>query len=87
MRFLLVSILFLFSGCSALREIQDNAEVILGGVVETATGVGAAEAVVEAVTNPMVLSLTEAVLAGIAVLTGGVGAYVGHKRGKKKVKR
>jgi len=84
MRFLPILMLPLLSGCAALREIQDNAEVIFTGAVDAAVGSRAIETVVEAVTNPNVLSLTEAVLAGIAVVTGGVGAYVGHKRGKKK---
>ena len=84
MRFLLIPFALLMNGCAAIKEIQDNAETIFGGMIEAATGVGAAEAVVEAVTNPTVLSLTEAVLASVAVVTGGIGAYVGHKRGKKK---
>lgn len=84
MRFLLIPFALLMNGCSALREITDNAETILNGAVDAAISTRAIDTVVEAVTDPNVLSITEAALAAIAVVTGGVGAYVGHKRGKKK---
>ena len=71
-------------GCSALQEIQENAQSIVGGVVESFVGVDAGGKIVEAVVAPSVISVTEALLASIAVITGGVAGYVGVKNGKKK---
>ena len=64
-------------GCSALQEIQENAQSIVGGVVESFVGVDAGGKSVEAVVAPSVISVTEALLASIAVITGGVAGYVG----------
>ena len=71
-------------GCSALQEIQENAQSIVGGVVESFVGVDAGGKIVEAVVAPSVISVTEALLASIAVITGGVAGYVGVKKGKKR---
>ena len=70
------------AGCSALQEIQENAQSIMGGVVESFVGTNAGEKIVEAVVSPSVISVTEGLLAAVAVLTGGVAGWVGVKKGK-----
>jgi hypothetical protein len=81
----LIPILLLMplAGCAAVQEIQENAQAILGGVVESFVGSNAGDKIVEAVVSPSVISVTEALLASVAVITGGVAGYVGVKRGKK----
>jgi len=71
-------------GCSALHEIQDSAEVILSGVVSSGAEAQVVDAVVGAVTNPGVVSATEATLALVATIAGGIGAFIGHKKGRKR---
>ena len=75
---------FLAGGCAAIREIQDNAQAIAGGVIESFVGADAGGKIIEAVVAPSVISVTEALLASIAVITGGVAGYVGVKKGKKR---
>ena len=80
---LILLIPFLAGGCAAIREIQDNAQSIVGGVVESFVGASAGEKIVEAGVAPSVISVTEALLASVAVITGGVAGWVGVKKGKK----
>ena len=82
MRILPILLILPLAGCSAIREIQDNAQSIVGGVVESFVGVNAGEKIIEAVVSPSVISVTEGLLAAVAVLTGGVAGWVGVKKGK-----
>ena len=82
MRILPILLILPLAGCSAIREIQDNAQSIVGGVVESFVGANAGEKIVEAVVSPSVISVTEGLLAAVAVLTGGVAGWVGVKKGK-----
>ena len=83
MKYFMLLLIVPFSGCAAVREIQDNAESIVGGLVGSFIDVDAGNKIAEAVTSPSVISLTEAALAAVAVVTGGVAGYVGVKKGKK----
>ena len=83
MRILPILLILPLAGCSAIREIQDNAQAILGGVVGSFVEAEAGEKIVEAVVAPSVISVTEGLLAAVAVLTGGVAGWVGVKKGKK----
>ena len=84
LRYLIPFCLVFMCGCSALHEIQENAEVILSGVVNSGAEAKVVDAVVGAVTNPGLVSATEATLALVATIAGGVGAFIGHKRGRKR---
>lgn len=74
------------AGCAAVREIQDNAQSIVGGMMESFVGSNAGDKIAEAVVAPSVISVTEGLLAAVAVLTGGVAGWVGVKKGKKQKK-
>jgi len=87
MRYLTLLFIVPLSGCSAIREIMDNSEAIVGGVLGSVHDSQFPEKIVTAVTAPSAISITEAVLASIAVLTGGVAGYVGVKKGKKAKKK
>jgi len=82
-KYWLLSLPLFVGGCGALQEIQRNAGAIVGGVAESFVGSHAGEKIAAAVVAPSVVSLTEALLAGVAVLSGGVAGYVGVKKGKK----
>ena len=71
-------------GCSALHEIVDSAEIMLRGGVSSGAEAQVVDAVVGAVTNPGVVSATEATLALVATIAGGIGAVIGHKNGRKR---
>ena len=71
------------AGCSAIREIQDNAQAIFTGVVDSASNSQLPEKIVTAVVAPSVITITEALLATVAVFTGGLAGYAGVKRGVK----
>ena len=81
MRHLLILTVLPLAGCSAIREIQANSEAIIGGVLSSASDTPLPQKVIEAVACPSLISVTEALLATVAALTGGVAGYVGVKRG------
>ena len=75
--------LMLLCGCSALSEIIDNGQAIFAGASESFVAAAVPEKVAAVVTAPSVVSVTELILAGVAVLTGGAAGWVGVKKGKK----
>ena len=83
MKYLLILTVLPLAGCSAIREIQDNAQALIAGVVDSASDSQLPPKVVAAVVSPSVISITEALLASIAGLTGGLAGYAGVKRGVK----
>ena len=80
---LIMSFILLCSGCSALSEIIDNGQAIFAGASESFVAAAVPEKVATVVTAPSVISVTELILASVAVLTGGAAGWVGVKKGKK----
>ena len=76
-------LIVLCSGCGALSEIIDNGQAIFAGASESFVAAAVPEKVAAVVTAPSVVSVTELILAGVAVLTGGAAGWVGVKKGKK----
>ena len=74
----------LLSGCGALSEIVDNGQAIIEGASSSFLEVGMTEKVIEAVASPSVVSVTEVILASIAVATGGAAGWVGAKKANGK---
>ena len=86
MKKLIILSLFLVvlcSGCSALSEIIDNGQAIFAGASESFVAAAVPAKVAAVVAAPSVLSVTELVLAAVAVATGGAAGWVGVKKGKK----
>tara|TARA_R100000306_G_C4329932_1_gene119683 strand:- start:10 stop:279 length:270 start_codon:yes stop_codon:yes gene_type:complete len=75
--------LVLCCGCSALSEIIDNGQAIFAGASESFVAAQVPERIAAVVAAPSVISVTELVLAAVAVFTGGAAGYVGVKKGKK----
>ena len=73
----------LCSGCSALSEIIDNGQAIFAGASESFVAAAVPERIAAVVSAPSIISVTELILVGVAVLTGGAAGYVGVKKGKK----
>lgn len=82
---MIVAVAALLSGCGTLGEIVDNGQAIIEGATSSFIDVGMASKVVEAVAAPSVVSITELILAGVAVATGGAAGWVGAKKGAKAV--
>ena len=76
-------LIVLCSGCSALSEIIDNGQAIFAGASESFVAAAVPQKIAAVVTSPSIISVTELILAGVAVLTGGAAGYVGVKKGKK----
>ena len=80
---ILISCLLLCTGCGALSEIIDNGQAIFAGAAESFVAAAVPEKVAAVVAAPSVVSVTELILASVAVLTGGAAGWVGVKKGKK----
>ena len=79
--------LMLMCGCSAISEIIDNGQAIFAGASESFVAAAVPEKVAAVVASPSVVSVTELILAGVAVVTGGAAGWVGVKKGKKSRKK
>ena len=80
---ILVPCLLLCTGCGALSEIIDNGQAIFVGATESFVAAAVPERIAAVVAAPSVISVTELILAGVAVVTGGAAGWVGVKKGKK----
>ena len=80
---ILIPCLLLCTGCGALSEIIDNGQAIFAGASESFVAAAVPEKVAAVVTAPSVVSVTELILASVAVLTGGAAGWVGVKKCKK----
>ena len=81
---LIMPFILLCSGCSAISEIIDNGQAIFAGASESFVAAAVPEKIAAVVATPSVVSVTELVLAGVAVITGGAAGWVGVKKGQKK---
>ena len=75
--------LMLMCGCGAISEIIDNGQAIFAGASESFVAAAVPERIAAVVAAPSVISVTELILAGVAVVTGGAAGWVGVKKGKK----
>ena len=80
---IIMPILLLCTGCGAISEIIDNGQAIFAGASESFVAAAVPEKVAAVVAAPSVVSVTELILAGVAVVTGGAAGWVGVKKGKK----
>ena len=80
---ILIPCILFCSGCGAISEIIDNGQAIFAGASESFVAAAVPEKVATVVTAPSVISVTELILASVAVLTGGAAGWVGVKKGKK----
>ena len=83
LKVIIVPLLLLCSGCGALSEIVDNGQAIFAGASESFIATKVPEKVAAVVAAPSVVSVTELILAAVAVATGGAAGWGGVTKGKK----
>ena len=84
LKVILIPCILFCSGCGAISEIIDNGQAIFAGASESFVAAAVPGKIAAVVAAPSVVSVTELVLAGVAVLTGGAAGWVGVKKGQKK---